>query len=171
LVGGPQFAIRDWLVKYDGVGASGGEESPANGWWALLQAAKSAGSTDRRKMVTELERLRTRFAGLSFGFGPKQHLGMTRDDVVLITLERYTGPVTTDPPYVIGREWKETFPLIKPDYVGPAHLVRPTLEANRRSQPEYIAQILEEGWGTQCTKTPADALGRDVKMTNDCKIH
>ena len=171
LVGGPQFAIRDWLVKYDGVGASGGEESPANGWWALLQAAKNAGSTDRRKMVTELERLRTRFAGLSYGFGPKQHLGMTRDDVVLITLERSTGPVPTDPAYVIGREWKETFPLIKPDYIGPAHLVRPTLEANRRSQPDYIAQILEEGWGTQCTKTPADALGRDIKLTNQCKVH
>ena len=171
LIGGPQFPIRDWLVKYDGVGASGGEESPANGWWALLQAAKKAGSTDRRKMVTALEQLRTRFAGLSFGFGPKQHLGMTRDDVVLVTLERYTGPVTTDPPYVLGREWKETFPLIKPDYVGPAHLVRPTLAGNRRSQPEYIAQLLEEGWGTQCTKTPPDALGSQVELSNKCNIH
>jgi branched-chain amino acid transport system substrate-binding protein len=171
LVGGPQFAIRDWLVKYDGTGASGGEESPANGWWALLQAVKEAGGTDRKKMVAALEQLETRFAGLSFGFGPKRHLGMTRDDVVLITLERYTGPVETDPPYAIGREWEETFPLIKPDYIGPAHLVRPTLEANRRSQPDYIAQILEEGWGTQCTKSPPDALSRDIELTKDCKIH
>jgi ABC-type branched-subunit amino acid transport system substrate-binding protein len=171
LVGGPQFAIRDWLVAYDGKGASGGEESPANGWWALLQAVKEAGGTDRRKMVTALEQLRTRFAGLPFGFGPKQHLGMTRDDVVLITLERYTGPVATDPPYAIGREWKETFPLIQADYIGPAHLVRPTLAANRRSQPEYIQQILDEGWGTQCTKTPPDALGNGVELSNECKIH
>jgi hypothetical protein len=40
-----------------------------------------------------------------------------------------------------------------------------------RAQPEYMRQILEEGWGTQCTKSPAAALGVDVMMTNDCKLH
>ncbi|HEX6311018.1 MAG TPA: ABC transporter substrate-binding protein [Acidimicrobiia bacterium] len=171
LIGGPQFAIRDWLVEYDGTGASGGEESPANAFWALLEAAKEAGSTDRADMVTELERLRTRFAGLEFGFEPKRHLSLTKDEVVLITLERYTGPVETDPPYVLGREWEETFPLIRPDYVGPAHLVRPTLAANRRAAPEYVDQVLEEGWGTQCTKSPPEALGADVDMSKTCKVH
>ncbi len=51
LVGGPHFPIRDWLVAYDGNGASGGEEGAPNAWWAILQAVKSAGSTDRQKMV------------------------------------------------------------------------------------------------------------------------
>jgi ABC-type branched-subunit amino acid transport system substrate-binding protein len=171
LVGGPEFAIRDWLVKYQDVGATGGEEGAPNGWWALLEAVRKAGSTDRRKMVTALEGLTTRFAGLEYGFTPKRHLAMTDDDVVLISLERYTGPVTTEPPYALGREWKETFPLVRPDYVGPAHLVRPTLEANRRAAPDYMNRILEEGWGTQCTKSPPTATGSSVTMTNACKIH
>lgn len=172
LIGGPRFPIRDWLVEYNGRGASGGEEGAPNALWALVEAVKRAGSTDRAKMVTALEQIpKVEFAGLPFRFGTRNHLGMTEDDVVLITLERYTGPEPTDPPYVLGREWTETFPLIKDDYVGPAHLVRPTLAANRRAQPEYMDQILVEGWGTQCTKTPPDALGVDVKMTNACKIH
>jgi hypothetical protein len=50
-------------------------------------------------------------------------------------------------------------------------LVRPTLEANLRAQPEYMAYILENGFGTQCTKSPPDATGEDVEMTDDCKIH
>ena len=61
--------------------------------------------------------------------------------------------------------------LQSPDFVGPTHLVRPTLDANRRAQPEYMAWILENGEGTQCTKTPPDALGEDVEMTTECKIH
>jgi hypothetical protein len=133
---------------------------------------RRAGSKDRRAIVKALEEIpKIEFAGLPFAFTAEQHLGMTRDDVVLITLERYTGPADTDPPYALGREWTETFPLITRNYVGPAHLVRPTLEANLRSQPEYMAQILREGWGTQCTKTPPDAVGTDVKITNACKIH
>lgn len=172
LVGGPHFPIRDWLVDYDGHGASGGEEGAPNAWWALLEAVRQAGSTDRRAIVQQLEQIpKIEFAGLPFSFDARRHLAMTADDVVLITLERHTGPVETDPPYVLGREWRETFPLIKEDYVGPAHLVRPTLEANLRAQPEYMAQILREGWGTQCAKAVPDALGVDVPMTNACKVH
>jgi hypothetical protein len=171
LVGGPQFPIRDWLIDYDGTGASGGEEGPANAWWALIEAVKKAGSTDRARVAEQLAGLRTQFAGLEYGFDADTHLGLTEDEVVLIDLERYTGPVETDPPYVAGREWTETFPSIRSDYVGPVHLVRPTLEANRRAQPEVMDIILSEGWGTQCTKRPADALGVDVELTNDCKIH
>ena len=172
LVGGPHFPIRDWLVAYDGKGASGGEEGAPNAWWALLEGVRRAGSKDRHAIVQALEQIpKIEFAGLPFSFSATHHLGMTRDDVVLITLERYTGPVKTDPPYVLGREWKETFPLIKKDYVGPAHLVRPTLEANLRAQPAYMEQILREGWGTQCTKTPPDAVGPNVPMTNACKVH
>ncbi len=172
LVGGPHFPIRDWLVAYDGKGASGGEEGAPNAWWALLEAVRRAQSRDRRKIVDALEKIpKIEFAGLPFSFTTDRHLGMTEDDVVLITLERYTGPAKTDPPYALGREWKETFPLIKKDYVGPAHLVRPTLEANMRAQPAYMEQILREGWGTQCTKTPPTATGTSSNMTNACKIH
>jgi hypothetical protein len=172
LVGGPHFPIRDWLIAYDGKGATGGEEGAPNAWWAVLEAIRHAGSVDRRAVVAALESMgKVEFAGLPFGFAADNHLGMTADDVCLITLEKYTGPAATDPPYVLGREWTETFPLVKDDYIGPAHLVRPTLEANRRAQPEYMAQILAEGWGTQCTKRPPDAPGDEVVMTADCKIH
>lgn len=171
LVGGPQFAIRDWLAAAGEQAPSGGEETPANAFWALLAAAKKAGTTDRASMVRALEGLQTRFAGLEYGFTPKRHLALTPDDVCLISLERYTGPVRTDPPYDLGHEWTTTFPEIRPDYVGPAHLVRPTLAANRRANPGYMRQVLEEGWGTQCTKSPPDALGVDVEMTKACKIH
>ena len=171
LIGGPQFPVRDWLIDYDGHGASGGEEGAANGWWALLEAVRSAGTTDRARVVEALTGLRTRFAGLPFELDADTHLSISPDEVCLISLERWDGPVPTEPPYVLGREWETTFPTIQPDYVGPAHLLRPTLEANRRAQPDYIAQLLEEGWGTQCTKTPPDALGEEVEMTPDCRIH
>ena len=171
LIGGPQFAIRDWLAAADEQAPSGGEETPANGFWALLEAMKKAGSTDRDAMVRALEGLTTRFAGLEYGFTPKRHLALTPDEVCLISLERYTGLVETDPPYALGREWETTFREIRPDYVGPAHLVRPTLAANLRADPGYMRQILDEGWGTQCTKSPATAVGVDVEMTKACKVH
>jgi ABC-type branched-subunit amino acid transport system substrate-binding protein len=172
LVGGPRFPIRDWLVEYDGHGATGGEEGAPNAWWALLEAVRRTGSRDRNTIVRELERIPSiEFAGLPFSFTSKRHLGMTRDDVTLITLERYTGAVETDPPYLLGREWEETFPLVKEDYIGPVHLVRPTLEANMRAQPDYMQEILQDGWGIQCAKTPADATGTETNMANSCKIH
>ncbi len=171
LIGGPQFPVDDWLLDYDGHGASGGEEGAANGWWALLEAVRLAGTTDRARVVEELGGLRTRFAGLELELDADTHLGISPDEVCLISLERWDGPVETDPPYVLGREWETTFPTIRPDYVGPAHLLRPTLEANRRAQPDYINELLEDGWGTQCTKSPPDAMGTDVVMTPDCKIH
>jgi hypothetical protein len=172
LVGGPHFPIRDWLVEYDGHGATGGEEGAPNAWWALLEAVRRAGSRDRNAVVKELERIPSiEFAGLPFSFTGERHLAMTNDDVCLITLERYTGAVETDPPYLLGREWTDTFPLVKDDYVGPVHLVRPTLAANVRAQPEYMDEILSDGWGIQCTKTPPDATGTVTNMTDACKIH
>jgi branched-chain amino acid transport system substrate-binding protein len=172
LVGGPHFPIRDWLVEYDGKGASGGEEGAPNAWWALLEAVRRAGSTDRGMVVDAIEQIpKIEFAGLPFHFTKDRHLGMTEDDVVLITLERWNGPERTDPPYVLGREWDETFPLLSDQYVGPAHLVRPTLAANKRAQPDYMDQILSEGWGSQCTKRPPTATGDAITMSSDCRIH
>ena len=55
--------------------------------------------------------------------------------------------------------------------MGPTHLVRPTVAANKRAQPDYMAQILAENWGTQCTKRPATLPGDQGAMSDDCKIH
>ena len=45
------------------------------------------------------------------------------------------------------------------------HLVRPTLDANKRAQPSTMDLIMSQGWGTQCTKHADGTLG------NECKIH
>ena len=57
LVGGPHFAIRDWLVKYDGKGASGGEEGRAERLVGAVAGRQERQGSDRRKMVTALEQL------------------------------------------------------------------------------------------------------------------
>jgi hypothetical protein len=170
LVAGPTFPIRDWLAKYLHTYPTGGEDAPANSYWALLEAARRARSTDRVKLVTELERLRGTFAGLDFGFG-ERHLAVSEDELVIVTVERHTGPATTDPPYRLGREWKEVFLRNDPRYVGPTHLVRPTLDANRRSHPDQVEISLTRGWGTICAVEPPDRLGADLEPTDRCKVH
>ena len=50
-------------------------------------------------------------------------------------------------------------------YVGPTHLVRPTLDANKRAQPTTMELIMSQGWGTQCTKHSDGTLGKE------CKVH
>lgn len=170
LVAEPSFRIRDWLARYVDAFPTGGEDAPANCYWALLEAVRRAGTRDRARVVTELERLRGRFAGLEFGFG-RRHLAVAEDDLVLVSIERGSGPVRTDPPYRLGREWEEVFLPSNPAYVGPAHLVRPTLTANRRAYPDEIERALTEGWGTLCTVRPAGRLGPDLRLSKDCKIH
>ncbi|MGZ8735071.1 MAG: ABC transporter substrate-binding protein [Acidimicrobiia bacterium] len=170
LVAGPNYPIRDWLAKYLHAFPTGGEDAPANCYWALLEAARRAGSTDRVKVVTELEHLRGTFAGLEFGFG-EHHLAVTEDELVIVTVEHHTGPAKTDPPYRLGREWEEVFLRNDPEYVGPTLLARPTLAANRRSHPEEVELSLTQGWGTICTVEPPDRLGADLEPTKECKIH
>jgi hypothetical protein len=170
LVAGPSFRIRDWLRRYVGTFPTGGEDAPANCYWALLEAARRAGSRDRQRTVTELEQLRGRFAGLEFGFG-RRHVAITEDELVLVTIERGTGPVHSEPPYRLGREWREVFLPNNPGYVGPTHLVRPTLAANRRAHPEEIELALTEGWGTLCTVRPADRLGAHLELSSACPVH
>jgi ABC-type branched-subunit amino acid transport system substrate-binding protein len=170
-VGLPTFPIRTWLTQY-GLGApTGGEESPANGYWAILEAARLAKSVDRAKVVASLEKLTTVFAGLQFSFTPKRHLSLTDDQLCLVTLERYTGPAKTDPPYVLGQEWPDVFLKVDPQYVGPTVLVRPTLKANRKAYPDTVKVMLEQGYGTECTKTPPDAKSATVKLSKACKVH
>ena len=84
------------------------------------------------------------------------------DDMILVTLERSTGAAKTTPSYELGTEWKTVLPA---GYVGPAHLVRPTLEANKRRHPAVMEEVLKLGYGTQCTKHADGTLG------NECKIH
>jgi ABC-type branched-subunit amino acid transport system substrate-binding protein len=161
--------ISGWVPEATGNKVTGGEEMPANAMWALLEAARQAGTTDRGAIVDKLPGLRVEFATLPFVLDADTHMGVTRDDILLMALERASGPAETDPPYVLGLELGPE--LQSPDFVGPTHLVRPTLEANRSAQPEHMAWVLENGEGTQCTKTPPDALGEDVEMTAACKIH
>ena len=159
----PSFAIRGWMQKYLKKGVTGGEESPADGLFTLTKAVQTAGGTDRQKMVSAIETMGDiQFASLPFSFSSTRHLAKQPDDLILVTLERSSGAAATDPPYQLGEEWKSVLPT---GYVGPTHLVRPTLEANKRAHPEAMGEVLRLGYGTQCTKQP------DGTLSNACKIH
>ena len=159
----PTFAIRAWMKKYLDKIPTGGEELPADGLGTLVRAVEKGGSTEHRRMVDAIETMgRFQFASVEFGFSPTSHLARTPDEMIIVTLERGAGPVATDPPYQLGREWRDVFP---PGYAGPTQLVRPTLEANRRSHPDVVDQVLRDGWGTQCTRHPDGSLGPE------CKVH
>jgi branched-chain amino acid transport system substrate-binding protein len=163
LVYRPSFAIRQWVKKFQGKNTTGGEESPADGMYALLLAVQKAGGTDRQKMVAALETMGPiKFASVPFSFSKDRHLSKTPDDLTVVTLERSTGAARTDPAYELGREWKE---VLAPGYVGPVQLVRPTLEANKRAHPDVMELVLRDGWGTQCTKHADGSLGPE------CKVH
>ena len=165
LISLPSFAIAGWMRKYIQKDPTGGEESPADGLAALLNGVKKAGSTDRAKVVDGLETMgKIKFASIPFGFTAQNHLAKTQDDLIVVTMERGgTGPAATDPPYKLGTEWGQG--VFERTPAGPAHLVRPTLERNKKAHPEVMEEVLKEGYGTQCTKHPDGSLG------NECKIH
>jgi len=157
------FWIRQWIQKFLGKSVTGGEESPADGLATLVEAVKHAGSTDRQKMVTAIETMGDiKFASIPFSYSKDRHLSKTKDELIVVTLERSSGPAPTDPAYQLGTEWKDVFPA---GYVGPTHLVRPTLDANKRAHPDVMAEVLRLGYGTQCTKMP------DGSLSKVCKIH
>ncbi|MBV8984337.1 MAG: ABC transporter substrate-binding protein [Acidimicrobiia bacterium] len=159
----PTFAIRDWMKKYLNKTPTGGEELPADGLGTLVRAIEQAGSVDHRRVISTIEAMgRFKFASVEFGFTAQTHLARTEDEMIIVTLERSSGPAASDPAYQLGREWKDVFPA---GYAGPTHLVRPTLDANRRAHPDVVDQVLREGWGTQCTRHPDGSLGPE------CKIH
>jgi len=165
LIGLPQFAIAGWMKKYLNKQPTGGEESPADGLATLLEGIKKAGSTDRAKIVQGIETMGSiKFASIPFSFSPTRHLNKTRDDMILVTMERGgSGPAATDPPYQLGKEWKEQ--SLANTAAGPTHLVRPTLEANKRAHPDVMDVVMKQGYGTQCTKHADGTLGKE------CKIH
>jgi branched-chain amino acid transport system substrate-binding protein len=159
----PTFAIGQWMKKYVNKTPTGGEELPADGLGTLVRAIDKAGTTDRRRMVDTIETMgRFKFSSVEFGFTAQNHLARTEDEMIIVTLERSSGPAPTDPPYQLGREWKDVFP---PGYAGPTQLVRPTIDANRRAHADVVDQVLRDGWGTQCTRHP------DGTMGNECKTH
>jgi len=159
----PEFAIAGWMNKYLGKLPTGGEESPADGLYTLLQAVQKAGSIDRQKMVSAIETLGPmKFASSTFSFTADRHVNKTPDDMIVVTLERKSGPAATTPPYQLGHEWSTPFARFP---AGPTQLVRPTLEANKRAQPEVMKTVIDQNWGTQCTKNP------DGTLSNECKIH
>jgi branched-chain amino acid transport system substrate-binding protein len=159
----PQFKIGQWVQEYTGQTASGGEESPADSFYTIVDAVGQAGSSDPEKVVAAIENGKERvFSGFPFSFSADDHLARKPEDVVMITLEYNGRPEPTDPPYQLGREWEgplRDFPF------NPTQLVRPTLEENRKRHPQVVAQILELGYGTQCTKEP------DGTLSNRCKVH
>lgn len=161
----PDFAVGDWMRRFVGKEPTGGEESPADGLGAILEALQKAGTTDRARLVGAMESLdRVTFASLPFSFSRDRHVARTADDVVVLTVEHLRGPVPTDPPYQLGREWQGDG-FFKGSAAGMTWLVRPTLEGNRRAHPEVVGQVLTEGFGTQCTKRP------DGTLSPACKIH
>jgi ABC-type branched-subunit amino acid transport system substrate-binding protein len=159
----PEFAIAGWMKKYLDKLPTGGEESPADGLYTLLTAVEKAGTIDRTRLVTTIETMgKLKFASTEFGFTKDRHLSKTEDDLIVVTLERKAGPAATTPPYQLGKEWSTDFARYP---AGPTHLVRPTLEANKRSQPGVMKTVMDQGWGSQCTKNP------DGTLSKECKIH
>lgn len=168
LTSGPFYDLREWVKKATGAVTTGGEEIVADSLSALLQAVAIAGSTKGSAIVEALQSTKALdgFSSLPYGFADG-NLRFDENDVVLYTLERET-PIKTDPAYVNGREWSE---VLEDGYAGPVLLPRPTLAKNRKKWPKEMNQVLTEGWGTQCSKTPPDDLGKDVVMKKTCKIH
>lgn len=165
--------INQWVIDTTGEAPEGGEELAANGLWALLEAARRAGSIDREAIAEKLPGLRATFATLPFTLDADTHVALTTDDIVLTVRELTAAPADTDPPYVLGTDVTSPDPRAPRTggSLSPTLLLRPTLEANRRAQPDYMSYLLEKGMCTQCTKTPPDATGGDIEMTDDCRIH
>lgn len=160
----PSFAVRGWMERYLGVEPTGNEDLPADALMAVLSGVKQAGTTDRAKLARAIQSLgKVTFASVPFGFGGR-HLARTPDETAIMTLEFLRGPVPTNPPYQLGKEWT-TGQLYAATPSGPTQLVRPTLAANRRAHPHAMATVMAQGWGTQCTKLP------DGSLSKVCKIH
>lgn len=142
----PSFEIAKWMAQYNEPGQNrptGGEETPADAMYILANAVQRAGSTDGKAMIEAIENAgRQRFASIDFEFTADNHLARDRDDVIIVTLERAGTPA--DPTYTLGKEWTDVLP---PGYVGPTHLVYPTLEANTRRHPDVMAEVVAGPWG------------------------
>jgi ABC-type branched-subunit amino acid transport system substrate-binding protein len=144
----PDLPIRRWLhdyvPRYNGGLLRGAEAAPADAAALVVDAAVRAGSTHGPAVVAALESgMVTKAASLAgLSFAPEQHLCLTGDDAVLLTLEY---PPT---PYNLGAEWREVLPR---GYRGATQLVDFTLAANTRAHPDVIASVLQRRYGTSST--------------------
>ncbi|MBW3641295.1 MAG: ABC transporter substrate-binding protein [Actinobacteria bacterium] len=161
----PSFEISSWMQNLLGKEPTGGEDLPADAMAIILRGTEAAGSADSGAVAQAMRTLGpVAFASLPVGFSADRQVAYQRGDVVIRTLERLRGAAPTTPPYELGREWS---PGNRYDGAAAAftQLVRPTLEANRGSHPEVMAEVLAQGYGTQCTKQA------DGTLSNACKIH
>lgn len=147
---------------------TGGENNPADSVYLLADAIDRAKSTDPAKVIAGLESASVNFFSTTpHRFQPGQRLSLTKGDIIGVTLERGAA-VRTDPAYELGAEFRKTFP---PGYVGPTHFVRPNFEALVQTHPELMKIILDEGYGTQCTKVPDPSVPWGFRLTDSCRIH
>lgn len=161
----PAFEIGTWMRQLLGKDPLGGEELAADGLASILRGVEAAGTTDREGLIRAMERIdSTAFASVPFGYTPDRHVAYGPEDVVIRTLERLRGPALTSPPYDLGREWTAGN-IFAGTAAAFTHLVRPTLEANRQAHPDVMASVLDEAYGTQCTKQADGTLDRA------CEVH
>jgi len=143
----PSFEIVKWMREFNEGAqkqATGGEETPADAMYILANAVQRAGSTDGKAMIEAIENAgRQRFASIDFEFTPDNHLARHPDDMIIVTLER--AGVPEDDTYILGKEW--TSGALPEGYVGPTHLVYPTIEANTRRHPDVMAEVMAGPWG------------------------
>jgi hypothetical protein len=161
----PTFEIGSWMSELLGKDPLGGEELPADGLATIVRGVEAAGTTRREALIRAIEGLDSMaFASVPFGYTSGRHVAFGPEDVIILTLERLRGPAPTSPPYELGREWSAGN-IFAGTAAAFTHLVRPTLAANRNSHPDVVATLLEEGYGTQCTKRADGTLDRS------CAIH
>ncbi len=167
-----QEAVKLFKKRF-GTQPTGGENNPADAVYLLAHAFESAQSTDAEKVIAALEGTESD-GGVYFSsiaphtFSPTRHISIEKADMVGITLERGSA-VQTNPPYQLGKEWKEFFP---PGYVGPTLFARFNQEALLRKHKKRYGDIfLKEGYGTHCTKVPDSSAPYGFRLTNACKIH
>lgn len=163
---GPEWLPEEWGERFAPEWdrkdkARRGVRAVIDSAWALVEAARRAGTTDRLRVVEGLETGRNfKFASTTFGFSSRDHLALTRGDVALMTLERSTA-VETNPPYSVGTEWREGL-AVSPDMTL---LIRPRQGENLEAQPTWTSLIIRNGYGTQCTREPNGSLSKV------CRIH
>ena len=158
----PSFPIRTWLHDYvpDYSGfPQGGEDGPADAAALVLDAVVRAGSTKGPELVTALEsgNVTTFASSVGVSFASDRHLTVSRDAVVLLSLELPPAP------YNVGSEWREVLPK---GYTGPTQLIDFTLEANTRAHPLAVADVLARRYGTSAAD---DYQGGDRAKVAACK--
>jgi ABC-type branched-subunit amino acid transport system substrate-binding protein len=157
----PEIWGRDHVLGWERVaGARRGIRGVVDACYALLEAARRAGRADREAVAQELENGGIfQFCSTKFELSSTKRVALTEGDLCLMALERDT-PRITDPPYELGREWKDET-AVAPDMTV---LWRPTLEANLAKAPEWVGPLVEAGYGLQCTRSGSS-------LTPACKIH